>query len=114
MAGFIPVMSRPLNLIVPRVGGKNEVSRLKHVVLPAPFGPIKAWIVPVSTRSETPSPAKKPPNSRARPSARLELVPVCRAFCIYRPLVQGRLWREIPRCGDSQTLRGGGNGFANR
>ena len=43
----MPVMSRPLKRIVPRVGGRNEVSRLKQVVLPAPFGPIRAWIVPV-------------------------------------------------------------------
>ena len=46
MAGFMPVMSRPLKRIVPRVGGRNVVSRLKQVVLPAPFGPISAWIVP--------------------------------------------------------------------
>ena len=39
-------MSRPLKRIVPRVGGRNAVSRLKQVVLPAPFGPIRAWIVP--------------------------------------------------------------------
>ena len=39
-------MSRPLNSIVPRVGGRNLVNRLKQVVLPAPLGPISAWIVP--------------------------------------------------------------------
>ena len=40
-AGRSPVMSTPLNLMVPDVE-RNFVSRLKHVVLPAPFGPIKA------------------------------------------------------------------------
>jgi hypothetical protein len=33
---------------------------LKHVVLPAPFGPINAWIVPVSTRKFTLFTAVKP------------------------------------------------------
>ncbi len=46
-------MSRPLNVIVPAVGAMNLVSMLKQVVLPAPFGPIKAWIAPRLTRSDT-------------------------------------------------------------
>ena len=62
----MPVMSRPLNLIVPRVGGRNAVSRLKQVVLPAPFGPISAWVVPARTVSDTSSTATKPLNSRVR------------------------------------------------
>ncbi|MNT63346.1 hypothetical protein D3C72_2011540 [compost metagenome] len=41
-AGRSPVMSIPLNLMLPEVGERNFVSRLKHVVLPAPLGPIKA------------------------------------------------------------------------
>ena len=36
----MPVMSRPSNTIVPDVGGTSQVSILKKVVLPAPFGPI--------------------------------------------------------------------------
>ena len=36
----------PLEAMVPRVGCRNLVSRLKQVVLPAPLGPISAWIVP--------------------------------------------------------------------
>ena len=43
-AGDVAALER----MVPRVGGRNEVSRLKQVVLPAPFGPISAWICPVS------------------------------------------------------------------
>ena len=31
---------------MPAVGCRNLVSRLKTVVLPAPFGPISAWIWP--------------------------------------------------------------------
>src|ERR1044072_5157281 len=52
----------------PRVGCRNLVSRLKQVVLPAPFGPISAWIVPRSTRRLTPFTATKPANSLVRSS----------------------------------------------
>ena len=41
-AGFSWVMSMPLKKILPLVGGRNFVIRLKTVVLPAPFGPISA------------------------------------------------------------------------
>ncbi|MCY1314604.1 hypothetical protein D9M70_652720 [compost metagenome] len=41
-AGRSPVMSMPLNLMLPEVGDRNLVRRLKQVVLPAPLGPIKA------------------------------------------------------------------------
>ena len=44
-AGELPVMSRPLKWIRPAVGVRKCVSRLKNVVLPAPFGPIRAWMV---------------------------------------------------------------------
>src|SRR4051812_47271289 len=50
----------------PRVGCRNLVSRLKQVVLPAPFGPISAWMVPRSTRRLTPLTATKPANSMVR------------------------------------------------
>ena len=36
----VPVMSLPSKRILPEVGGKVPVSRLKSVVLPAPFGPM--------------------------------------------------------------------------
>src|SRR5215510_2735356 len=52
----------------PRVGWRNLVSRLKQVVLPAPFGPISAWMVPRATRSETPLTAVKPAKSLVRSS----------------------------------------------
>src|ERR1700732_5322489 len=52
----------------PRVGLRNLVSRLKQVVLPAPLGPINAWIVPRSTRRLTSRTATKPANSLVRPS----------------------------------------------
>ena len=48
-AGLSRVMSWPLKRIVPAVGCRNLVSRLKVVVLPAPLGPISAWIAPRRT-----------------------------------------------------------------
>jgi len=41
-AGGVLVMSRPFSLMLPRVGSRNLVMRLKQVVLPAPFGPMRA------------------------------------------------------------------------
>src|SRR5712691_10808984 len=52
----------------PRVGLRNFVSRLKQVVLPAPFGPISAWMVPRATRRPTPLTATNPANSLVRSS----------------------------------------------
>src|SRR5215469_3192166 len=46
---------------------RNLVSRLKKVVLPAPFGPISAWISPRRTRRSTSFTATKPLNSFVRP-----------------------------------------------
>ena len=50
-----------------RVGARNCVSRLKQVVLPAPLGPMSAWIVPRRTRRSTPLTATKPRNSLVSP-----------------------------------------------
>jgi len=47
-AGLEPVMSRPLKRMRPRVGVRKCVNKLKHVVFPAPFGPMSAWIVAVA------------------------------------------------------------------
>ena len=49
------------------VGCRNLVSRLKHVVLPAPLGPISAWMVPRRTRRSTSRTAMKPANSLVNP-----------------------------------------------
>src|SRR6185312_11466689 len=52
----------------PRLGLRNLVSRLKQVVLPAPFGPIKAWMLPRRTCRLTPLTATKPAKSLVRSS----------------------------------------------
>ncbi|MCY1520301.1 hypothetical protein D9M68_550760 [compost metagenome] len=62
-AGRSPVMSWPLNRIVPAVGSRNLVSRLKQVVLPAPLGPMSAWIEPRFTERSTLLTAVNPLNS---------------------------------------------------
>src|SRR5499426_3903482 len=42
-------MSRPSKRMCPASGPSAPVTRLKNVVLPAPFGPMIAWIPPAST-----------------------------------------------------------------
>ncbi len=59
-AGCSFVMSVPLNRMRPCVGTRNLVNRLKQVVLPAPFGPISAWMWPRCTLRFTSSTAVKP------------------------------------------------------
>ena len=59
-AGASPVISRPLNKIWPLLGSKNFVSRLKQVVFPAPFGPMRAWIAPRATLRFTSLTAENP------------------------------------------------------
>src|ERR1700678_4049519 len=54
-------------MICPRVGVRNRVSKLKQVVLPAPFGPMSAWIWPRRIRRSTSLTARKPLNSLVRP-----------------------------------------------
>src|SRR5258706_7407387 len=66
-AGFSPVMSAPLKWMLPRVGLRNWVSRLKQVVLPAPLGPISAWMLPRRTFRDTSCTATKPLNSLVKP-----------------------------------------------
>src|SRR5215831_4459644 len=49
--------------MLPRVGSRKCVSRLKQVVFPAPFGPIRAWMLPRLTLRLTSLTATKPLNS---------------------------------------------------
>src|SRR5262245_44631063 len=53
--------------MLPRVGGRNLVSRLKNVVLPAPLGPISAWMSPRRTFRSTLLTATNPLNSLVSP-----------------------------------------------
>src|SRR5213593_2510452 len=58
--GASPVMSRPFRITAPASGRRWPVTRLKNVVLPAPFGPMIAAIWPRATPSVTPATAWKP------------------------------------------------------
>ncbi len=68
-SGRIPAMARPSKAIVPASGLRLPATRLKKVVLPAPFGPISPWIAPGATASDAPSTAFNPPKRLTRPSA---------------------------------------------
>ena len=57
-----PTMSFPKSSIEPESMESNAVRRLKNVVLPAPFGPIKAVITPDSISRCFTSTAFSPPN----------------------------------------------------
>ena len=48
----------PRNDIVPVVGGRAPDTRLTKVVLPAPLGPIRPWMVPAMTARSTASSAR--------------------------------------------------------
>src|ERR1700726_3498654 len=63
--------SRPSISTWPRVGVSRVVSILIVVVLPAPFGPRKAKISPLSTSKEMPSTAVSRPNVLVRSRARI-------------------------------------------
>ena len=60
------VMSRPRNSTRPDVGRSRPQSMLTSVVLPAPFGPMRARISPGSIRKSTSRTAWRPANARER------------------------------------------------
>ena len=55
------VMSRSPSATVPLSGGSRPVSALKHVVFPAPFGPMRDVISPAGTSSDKSLTATRPP-----------------------------------------------------
>src|SRR5438046_3685552 len=59
-----PVMSHPLNMIIPVVGTRAPVIRLNSVVLPAPFGPMIERTSPCSMLRLTRFTAARPPKRR--------------------------------------------------
>ena len=56
-----PVMSSPLKTIRPELGRSTPVRQLKKVLLPAPFGPMMARILPGKTSKLTCDSAASPP-----------------------------------------------------
>src|SRR5579871_5034076 len=63
-AGRRLVTSSPSKTILPALGVRNPLMRLKKVVLPAPLGPITARSSPGSTVNDTPLTATRLPNVR--------------------------------------------------
>src|SRR3972149_5139295 len=61
--GGRPVISRPARNTAPASGRRWPVTRLKSVVLPAPFGPMIAAISPRARARLTPATARKPSNA---------------------------------------------------
>ena len=47
--GFLPVSTWPSNTTAPRVGARRPMMTLSSVDLPAPLGPMMAWVLPSST-----------------------------------------------------------------
>src|SRR6478672_6135160 len=61
-SGLRPVISASPSRIVPLVRGSSPESRLVRVDLPAPLGPITAWMRPRQRSTETSFTAASPPN----------------------------------------------------
>src|SRR6516225_7902587 len=74
------VIGRPSSVILPVSGRRTPVIALKNVVLPAPLGPIRAWIVWGSTAIDIPdsawkSPKRTPTSSAERRASAMMLLP---------------------------------------
>ena len=88
--GGRPWIVAPLRRTVPLSGGNRPETRLNSVVLPAPFGPISAWISPACDRR----------GSRSRPRG-------CRRSCFETPLdLEHRSLRRLraQECRQRQAL----------
>src|SRR5687767_9426855 len=100
-------MSRPLNRMPPAVGCRNLVIRLKQVVLPAPFGPMSAWMVPRRTERLTFLTAQKPLKLLDRPAvsmiASLVLIALGRSAARLRSIA--RAGARGQRAGDAANRR---------
>src|SRR6267378_1905823 len=68
-AGRPASLSDPIHAC-PDSNGTYPVITLTRVVLPAPLGPMRPWIAPSSTSSDTPSTACTPPKWRVTSSSR--------------------------------------------
>ena len=62
--GGSPSSRRPSRRIRPALGARVPATRLKSVLFPAPFGPIRPVRLPAATRSDTSWTAAWPPNRR--------------------------------------------------
>src|SRR5690606_19805147 len=65
-SGLRPVTSASRRWMLPLVGGRSPESRLVRVDLPAPLGPMTAWMVPRHSSSDTSCTAARPPKRLVR------------------------------------------------
>src|SRR5512140_254426 len=77
-----PAISRPRNWIDPLLGASAPAIRLKVVLLPDPFGPIKPRISPSATSKETRSTALKPPKTLVIPLTLSMGLELARAYAL--------------------------------
>src|SRR5829696_5249982 len=68
----MPTRSIPSKWTWPLSAGIRPVTRLKSVVFPAPFGPMMALSLPLSSSRSTSSTATSPPKRRVKPWMRSE------------------------------------------
>src|SRR4030042_1023981 len=87
---MIPSTSAPAKTTEPRSGRRNPESRLNSVVLPAPFGPMRALMAPCGTSKDTLSTALRPPN-------RLLMLRIERSFTFPSPRRRGKPLPCAPR-----------------
>src|SRR5713101_6925505 len=106
-----PAMSPPSKRIEPALGGKVPAIRLKIVVLPEPFGPMRPRISPGLTAKDTPLTARNPPNRFARPATSSTLAPVPHVLFSPYPARRSLRGRALSRAAPvlsiatAQTLR---------
>src|SRR5215213_9323209 len=93
LCGARPESSVPANLIEPADGMSVPDSRLKIVLLPEPFGPIRPRISPWSTRNDTLLTAVKPPKRFTNPSTVSTPEPPLTRLLALLVAERGSLWQ---------------------
>src|SRR4051812_31682180 len=100
------VTSRPAKTTRPASGRKVPLTWWISVVLPAPFGPMTAWISPGRTSSETPSVTASPPKRLRNPSRRRIGSATARAQQADQPAAQEQHGQHQQRAEDEPPMRG--------
>src|SRR3954454_1054521 len=106
VSGLRPVMSASPRRMVPLVGGRSPESRLVSVDLPAPLGPITAWMRPRQRSTETSFTAARPPKRLVSRAAESRTSSPIRALLAARePLHQAQqpAWREGDQAHDEEA-----------
>src|SRR5438128_1263611 len=106
--GFQPAISTPSSRILPPLGTSSPDNRLMTVDLPAPFGPISAWISPRPRLSDRSRTAASPPKLLPSPLTRKTGSGIGRDFLgwrharLARPAQPGDPMRQQQYSGDHE------------